>query len=222
MGRNKYSVEERDTILRSFIRCTKEIMETEGVEHVSTRKLASLTGYISAKLYFYFKNIDDLIAMASVGYTEKYCRALAADMSRLTNAYEFAVHAWDIFCRCAFDEPALYYRLFFGKRETPLQELVDEYYRLYPAQLEKMDPSVREFMMNGDLSKRTMITLRRLLAEGIVVEDKLPVVNELMVSYFKSLLEERMEGNGSLIQAEELKDRFMKAFCLLIESAKKA
>ena len=40
---------------------TKTIIESQGLEQVTTRRLAELTGYNSAKLYFYFRNLDELV-----------------------------------------------------------------------------------------------------------------------------------------------------------------
>ena len=217
MGRNKYSVEERDAILKTFLRYTREIMESDGAEAVSTRKLAALTGYNSAKLYTYFKNIDDLVAMASVSYMEKYCKALAADVGKMLTAKDFLVHSWEVFCDCAFDEPAVYYRIFFGNQATPLQELMDEYYRLFPSQLEKLDENTRAMLKNGNIYRRSMITLEPLVEQGLLSSKRASVINELLVSYFKSMLEARMRGDGGYLHKKELCEKFMDALALLLE-----
>ena len=216
MGRNKYTEEERDAILRTFIRATREIIETEGLDQVSTRKLARLTGFNSAKLYFYFKNLDDLIALASISYLEKYCSLLARDMPRMKTDFEFLSHSWEVFCHCAFDEPEIYYHIFYGKREQPLHELMDEYYRLYPGQLEKLDENVRSIFKNGSLSQRNLMALEPLAREGLIKENHVKYINDFIISYFKSILEERMDGVGGLMEETELTKRFMDGLYIIL------
>ena len=80
MGRSKYSPEERERIITTFIRAAREIVDLEGVENVSIRKVASLAGFNSATIYLYFKDLDELITLASISYLENYCRTLAADI----------------------------------------------------------------------------------------------------------------------------------------------
>ena len=76
MGRMKYTEEERSRIMISFIQATRKIIDTEGIDQVSIRKIANQTGMNSATMYLYFSNADVLITMASMGYLEKYCRCL--------------------------------------------------------------------------------------------------------------------------------------------------
>ena len=216
MGRNKYTEEERDAILKTFIRAAREIIETEGVEHVSTRKLAAITGFNSAKLYFYFKNLDDLIAMASISYLEKYTSLLAHDLPRITSHLQFFMHTWEVFCHCALDEPKAYYHIFYGRREQPFHELMEEYYRLYPAQLDEMEEKVTRMLTNGDLKERNMICLEPLAAEGIIKYKHINYINYFIISYFKCLLEERIAGNGGLMEENELIERFMGALRMIL------
>ena len=92
MGRMKYTEEERSRIMISFIQATRKIIDTEGIDQVSIRKIANQTGMNSATMYLYFSNADVLITMASMGYLEKYCRTLAADMTKMTTPEEVLRH----------------------------------------------------------------------------------------------------------------------------------
>ena len=114
MGRMKYTEEERSRIMITFIRATRKIIDTEGIRQVSIRKIANLTGMNSATMYLYFPDSDVLITMASMGYLERYCRTLAADMAKMTAPEEVLRHTWDVFCRYAFEFPDIFYHIFFA------------------------------------------------------------------------------------------------------------
>ena len=51
MGRMKYTEEERSRIMISFIQATRKIIDTEGIDQVSIRKIANQTGMNSATMY---------------------------------------------------------------------------------------------------------------------------------------------------------------------------
>ena len=72
MGRMKYTEEERSRIMISFIQATRKIIDTEGIDQVSIRKIANQTGMNSATMYLYFSNADVLITIASMSYLEKH------------------------------------------------------------------------------------------------------------------------------------------------------
>ena len=78
MGRTKYTEEERGKIMTQFIRAAREIIDSEGIEKISIRKIAELTGMNSATMYLYFPDADVLTTMALMSYLENYCRALAS------------------------------------------------------------------------------------------------------------------------------------------------
>ncbi|MDX5609295.1 TetR/AcrR family transcriptional regulator, partial [Clostridioides difficile] len=43
-----------------FIEAAQNIMENEGIENITLRKVADMAGYNSSTLYKYFKNLDHL------------------------------------------------------------------------------------------------------------------------------------------------------------------
>ena len=217
MGRHKYTSEERDEIIRSFIRAAREIIDTEGIEHVSTRKLAKITGYNSAKLYFYFDNLDDLTTLATISYLEKYANMLAKDLPMIKNAKEFLIHSWGLFCRCAFDDPHIYYHIFFCRRHKPINDLMEEYYRLYPHQLERLDDSIHKLFQNGSLEERDYMILDAMAKDGDIKREHIKYINDFSNSYFKHLLEERMAGNGGFLEENKLLEEFMGGLKLLLE-----
>ncbi|OQY42980.1 MAG: hypothetical protein B6227_00235 [Fusobacteriia bacterium 4572_74] len=47
------------------------IIKEEGVEKVSIRKIAKITGYNSVTLYTYFKNLDYLILLSSIKFLKE-------------------------------------------------------------------------------------------------------------------------------------------------------
>lgn len=198
MGRTKYSDDERAVMVKSFIRATREIIDMEGAENVTIRKVAKMTGYNSATIYLYFDDADELISLASMSYLENYCRALAADLPKISGAYEVFFHVWGVFCQYTLAYPNLFYRLFFRPHGKSLDDIVERYYRIYPKQLEHLDGTVRGMLLAGDMNKRCMEILRPLAGAGIVKEEDLEIINDLTVCYFRQLIDEQRTDEGAM------------------------
>ncbi len=216
MSRAKYTEEERDAILKNFVAKTRQIIEAGGVEQITTRRLAELTGYNSAKLYFYFRNLDELITMTLMSNLEDYCCALANDSACMKDEQETFLHTWRLFCRFAFADPTAFYHIFFDKHETPIEEIIHEYYRLFPQQLAKLSGGVHEMLLQGSLVKRNLKVLAPLVSKGCVSENNLSLVNDLMVFYFKELLERCREEKPDLQGQAALTASFMEAVNFLL------
>lgn len=58
----------RKRMLRYFIEAAKKIIEEEGVDHVTARKVGDISGYSYATIYNYFKDIKELLAYCAYDY----------------------------------------------------------------------------------------------------------------------------------------------------------
>lgn len=214
MGRYKYSKEERTRIITTFLRCTRDIIDFEGIEHVSIRRISQAAGFNSATIYLYFQDADELVTLACMGYLEAYCRTLAADLPRLTDQREIYVHTWRVFALHAFSNPQIFHHLFFGDHSRPLNEIVARYYRIYPSQLLSADPAIREMLLKGELKDRNMQILQPLAQKLGRTDGQIRLINDLTICYFKMLLEENRHEAGA-IAADRQVQRLLSAIDFL-------
>lgn len=219
MGRNRYTPQERNKITAAFIRCAREIIDLEGIDQVSIRKVAQTAGFNSATLYLYFDDVDELITLASMSYLENYCRTLAADIPQLHSDYKIYVHTWKVFCLHAFSNPLIFHRLFFHPHSKPLETTVLRYYEIYPGQLTVADGPVREMLLAGDLGARNQKVLRPLAGEGFFPPEQTPLINDLTICYFRKLLEECQAQAGTLANQQQT-ERMLAAIRFLTAKSK--
>ncbi|MDO4842225.1 MAG: TetR family transcriptional regulator [Phoenicibacter congonensis] len=216
MGRTKYSEAERDKMVVMFISAAREIVETEGLKNITVRKVADLAGCNSSLLYFYFHDVDELVTMASMSYLEKYTRSLVADLKKLDNNYDIFIHTWEVFTVYTLDNPEIFNQIFFSSHKVPLDQMISEYYRLFPGQLENVSDSVKDMLYQGTIEERNLDILKPLVKEGVIQKENVEMVNELMISYFHDILRNRMESDGGLIESDQMRARFMKAVHFLV------
>lgn len=218
MGRPKYSDQERDQILVTFIRAAREIIQDEGIEKLSIRKVANITGLNSATMYLYFPNADALTTMACMSYLEKYCRTLAADMPLMQSNRDAFVHSWEIFSQYAFVDPQVFRHLFYTEHSFSMEETIDTYYRLFPHQLDDISDMMVEMLHAGSIEERSMRVLTPLAEELGFSKERTEMINELVVCYFRQLLEERCLNTDSMVLSEQLTAKLMRVLRFLLDN----
>ena len=182
--------------MMKFLSCAREMIDTEGMESVSIRKVSQRAGFNSATLYLYFKDVDELITLASMGYLENYCRDLANDMDLMQTPKDVYVHTWRMFCRHAFLRPKVFYHLFFHPHAFSMNDAVKHYYEIYPDVLGDFDGVLKEMLQQGKLSDRNMKTLTPVAREYGMDDAQIAMVNDLTLCYFKKLLEDNKRPLG--------------------------
>ncbi|MDY2627899.1 MAG: TetR/AcrR family transcriptional regulator [Lachnospiraceae bacterium] len=153
---------------QQFINCAYEILQTEGIAHLSIRRLAKEMGCTSTVLYSYFDNVEHLITIASVRYLEGYI----ADFKRITNEnrdpLELNIKLWERFSTYALENVDIFEMLFFGKYKENLVDIIYEYYEIFSQEFEDMDGLIVSVMFNGDLRERDYIMYRRAASMGYI------------------------------------------------------
>lgn len=215
MGRMKYSETERIQMIATFLKATQQIINEEGIEQISIRKVARIAGFNSATIYLYFQDVDELITVASMGYLEEYCRELEENAPQITSAYEIYLYTWELFCRFAFKSPQIYYRLFYHTHSKPLNESVAKYYQLFPNALAHCSSTIWGMLHSGSLEKRNYQVLHPLVKEGLIEEGSVDLINDLTLCYFRKILESVCE-NPDLNREEQTK-KVLDAVCFLLK-----
>ncbi|MCR5090889.1 MAG: TetR/AcrR family transcriptional regulator [Oscillospiraceae bacterium] len=216
MGRLKYTEEERKQIMITFIRAAKQVIDREGIKQISIRKIASLTGMNSATMYLYFPNVDVLLTMASLGYLENYCRTLAEDMAEMKSPEDILEHTWDVFCHYAFEYPDIFYHIFYEDLPSSLTSIIDDYYRLFPEHLHNIDGPVLEMLREGPLTERSWKVLWPVVSKQGIPEANARVANDMLVAYFRTLLETRRKTAETEIASGELINKMNRALELVL------
>ena len=92
----------RDMSKREYIRTTQEIIQKEGRDAVSIRRLAQEMHCSTANLYRYFNNQQELLYYAELTRHSDYVRRLNEAEKNWKNIWDFYVGIWDCYCREAF------------------------------------------------------------------------------------------------------------------------
>lgn len=179
-----------------FIRAAQVCIEDDGIDSISIRKIANIAGFHNSTIYLYFKDIDELMMIASLKYFENYKRGLADLSSENLNDYEVFIRIWTLFAHEIFTRPSVYYNFFFGKHSSSLSPYIREYYELFPEESEEFSSTITEMYFGNNLFERCLVEMksRSDLVEKYS-EEQLRLLTNICVAYTKEMLYEAKDDN---------------------------
>lgn len=218
MKSKKLSIKQKRS-MTYFIEATEKLIEEEGIDGLSIRKIATEAGYNSATIYNYFENLEILVLFASVRYLKDYVSELKAEIKEGMNSLEIYRTIYKIFNIHSFSSPEIFYNMFFGKHSGELTNIIKQYYEIFPDELEGQTSSIKTMLTQGDIYQRDKSIVEMLIKDGIVNEDKANIMMELIVRTQQSYLIQAYDLNEET-EIKNHSDNFLKLFDHIIYSAK--
>ncbi|MET3618282.1 AcrR family transcriptional regulator [Peptoniphilus olsenii] len=154
-----------------FIEATREIIDEEGINKVTIRRIADKSGYNSATLYNYFKNLDVLLIYASISYFKDYIEDLRRRVNKVKDPIERYVAIYEVFNDFSFKYPDIYFNMFYGIYNDMLSDIIKEYYLIFPEELEEVDEDLSTMLTSGDMYKRDQAITKEFKCLGFSQED---------------------------------------------------
>lgn len=212
MSNNKEK--QRKRMLAYFIEATSKIIESDGIENVTIRKVADLAGYNSATLYNYFEDLDHLIFFASMKYLEEYNIELSKSINKLDSSIDIFLKTWECFSKFSFANPKIFYNIFFSKHKDKLKETITEYYEIFPEELGENEGVILSMLKYKYIFDRNRIIMCPLIHDGIIMREKFDIINRTMIYSYQSLLYESTINSEKTI--EQLTEEIMEIVRFLI------
>lgn len=156
-------------IMSYFIDATVEIIEEEGIDNVTIRKVADKAGYNSATIYNYFEDLSHLIFFASMRFLKEYMDALPKYIAKAKTPLEKYFFIWECFCEYSFTSPQIYYTIFSSDLGVHPKKL-NQYYDIFPADLTVIPEEFKNMFLEPSMSKRIRIALEQCVKEGYIKE----------------------------------------------------
>lgn len=184
---------QRNRMLGYFATSAIEIMNTEGLEGLTIRKVADKAGYNSATLYHYFDSLDHLTFFSAIHYLKDYAADLSECLPMIDDSMEAYLKVWECFCRRSYERPAIYELLFFHSfDDINLDEAIKTYYEVFPNEI---TPKIQEYspmLTEANIYKRESIALKKALkSKNISIsEDDLRSITEMNVLIYRGMLSE--------------------------------
>lgn len=210
----------RKRIMTYFVEATRNLIQTEGVDGLSIRKIANAAGYNSATIYNYFRDLEHLSLFGSACYLRDYVLALSRSLTPGMNALERYQCIYRCFNDIAFRNPDIFHNMFFGRYSDQLGDVLRTYYyELFPEELSGLSEPLRQMLVAGSMAERDSGAVRAMVEEGFLAPEKAGITMELIISVHQSFIYEASIHCGEL-DLEEHKKRFNRMFDYLLEQGR--
>ncbi len=182
-------------IMKYFIEAAHELIEKEGLELLTIRKVSDLAGYNSATLYNYFENLDNLVAYASL----KYLKAYSADLPKYTKDAQTSLESyfkiWECFCHHSFSNPKQYHKIFCEKFSNGFDESLKEYYSIFPKELTTREKKeLNPMLLKHNIHERNIITLLACVDDGFFEESDLFQISDICILIYQGMMDRIISG----------------------------
>lgn len=180
---------QRENMIR-FIEATEELIDEYGIDKVSVRKIAEKAGFHNSTIYLYFKDVNELILLASMKHFNEYSKALARLSRKNWDATENFYFVWRFFVESMLKDPKIYYNFFFGKHGQDFGRLFQRYYELFPEEEDQLSPVLQDMYYGNNIQERCLKLLHTIAyKENRITSNNINMINNIIVASVKYVLE---------------------------------
>ncbi len=179
---------QKKRMMSYFIEAANQIIETEGIDAITIRKVSDIAGYNSATLYNYFENLDHLIFFASMKYLKEYVLRLPDYLKDSRDSIDRYFKIWECFCEHSFKKPKIYYTIFFDSFSNSLNDDIKAYYSIFPEELGIQSKDILPMLLGQNIYIRNRSILESCIPEGLVAQENLEDINEMNLLLYQGML----------------------------------
>ncbi len=201
---------QKQRMLRYFVDATTKIIDSEGIDAVTVKKVSALAGYNSATLYNYFDSLNHLIFFTSLRNLKEYTIDLPKYIANKKNTIEVYLLVWKCFCRHCYSKPLFYRDLFFGEQShMKVNEAILSYFELFKDEIPESTLEYIPMFVEDNIYARDYILLKKAVAEKYLSADNIREISEMNILLFAGMLD-RMIYNHENLSIDEAVKRTMK------------
>ena len=177
-----------------FIEAAQALIDEEGLEKISIRKIAEKAGFHNSTIYLYFRDMDELVMLATMKHFDQYSRALSRLSTQNLSAADTFLAIWSFYGHTVFRKPQIFYNFFFGKYSNDLTTVMEEYYRLFPEEKVEYSHEIRVMYFGRNIRERCLYLLQTLSGTVTTLQkENIELINDIVVCCLRTLLEEKCQ-----------------------------
>jgi len=209
-----------DLTRKRFIQETYRIIYTEGIGALSIRRIGAELQCNTANIYRYFKDLDELVTYASLRYLAAYLQDVSACYDASENSLQTYLMVWDAFAKHAFANPQLFDKLFFGRHSSNLEDIVKDYYAIFPEDLANIAPALGSVFTTGSFDKRDFLLISRCVADGYFSAEDARYLNSLSIHLFMGYLKEILSRELDEQATQAVRSTFISCISRTVEGCR--
>lgn len=172
-----------------FIKAAINIIDNEGIEKLTIRKVSKIAGYNSATIYNYFENLNHLSFYCSIRYLTLYAKELPKCLDKATDDLDKCIQVWKCFSKHSYENPKIYNTIFFsGLSSDVINKSIKTYYDIFPDELDIGDFAYMPMLLEDSIYERDYILLKDALSKRNVSIENIRHINEMDILIYRGML----------------------------------
>ena len=172
-----------------FIKSAISIIDDEGMDKLTIRKVAKNAGYNSATLYNYFENLNHLTFFCSIRYLSYYAKELPKYLSEAKDELDKCIQVWRCFSKHSYTHPKIYRTIFFsGLSSETINSSIETYYEIFPEEIELEDFAYMPMLLEDNIYERDYILLVDALTKRNISLEDIRKINEMDILLYRGML----------------------------------
>lgn len=179
---------------RLYVQKAYDILNEEGIQSVTIRRLGKEVGCNAASLYRCFEDIDELFLYVGLKFLKEYLKEVNEFLNAPFDRTELYLKTWDCFLKHSFARPQIFNGLFFSKYDMKINYIIADYYRLFPEELEGFDDELKNVFLSFPFSERNLKMLKLCVEQGAICEGDLLFLSDMIIQLYKGYLKDFLDG----------------------------
>ena len=181
----------KDLNRKDYIEKAYEIIREEGIKAISIRRIAREMGCSSTCLYRYFKNLDELLFYAQMGFLNCYLEDLEKSEKKWKTVWDQHLGVWECYTRAAFKYPEAFDMIFLHENSKKLDTAVVEYYNMFPENLSGFKDHLKKMLETPGFYDRDFEMCMQCVNDGQISLENAKKMNHMVCTLYMGYLKDR-------------------------------
>lgn len=181
-------------VKKQYVQKAYDILNNEGMQNVTIRRLGKEVGCNAASLYRCFEDIDELFLYVGLKSLKEYLKEVNEFFKLPLNGVELYLKAWECFLRHSFSNPKIFNGLFFSKYVLKINYIISDYYRLFPEELDGFDHELKNVFLSFAFTERNLKMLNLSADQGMILKEDIFFISDMIIQLYKGYLKDFLDG----------------------------
>lgn len=141
-------------MMQYFMDAAQKIIETEGIDAVTIRKVSDGAGYNSATMYNYFADVEQLISFTLLHIVMEYFKVIGRLNAENHPSYLRFLLTWKVYAVFSFEKPEIYTHVFFSEKTDVILGSIDDYLAVFPSDFMEPGDATYQKIMGKSVQER--------------------------------------------------------------------
>lgn len=199
----------------------QKVIATDGLRELSIRRIGRDMNCNTGNIYYYFKNLNELITYATMPYMSEYVHAL----SECVAGDNYTAESYERSCCCymdySFRNPEIFKNLIFGPCSTYFGDIARDYFEIFPEESLALDPKIVKTLTDTHYDPQSdNLLLSRFVEAGVFSAEDAPEFGRIVIGLNLGCLQHLIDHPDMAGGVAGLSERYRKDIHSLIEHYK--